>query len=228
MVSSATDSGGSRGSVLIIRSDDDVREGLESLLRLDPRLSTIAVEAGPLPLRLREPGFEGLAHIIVSQMVSRASAEAIWKRMQPAEGLLTADNYVLLHPDAWREFGLSRAKAETLARIAEAVASGRLDLLALSALPPEVALAELTALKGVGPWTAEVYLMFCGGHADVFPSGDVALQNAVAAAFGLGVRPPPRELASLARAWSPWRSVAARLFWAYYAVKLGRGILPID
>jgi len=228
MLSSATDSVGSRGSVLIIRSDDDVREGLESLLRLDPRLSTIAVEAGPLPLRLREPGFEGLAHIIVSQMVSRASAEAIWKRMQPAEGLLTADNYVLLHPDAWREFGLSRAKAETLARIAEAVASGRLDLLALSALPPEVALAELTALKGVGPWTAEVYLMFCGGHADVFPSGDVALQNAVAAAFGLGVRPPPRELASLARAWSPWRSVAARLFWAYYAVKLGRGILPID
>ncbi|MBB3542578.1 MULTISPECIES: DNA-3-methyladenine glycosylase [unclassified Rhizobium] len=228
MLSSATDSVGSRGSVLIIRSDDDVREGLESLLRLDPRLFTIAVEAGPLPLRLREPGFEGLAHIIVSQMVSRASAEAIWKRMQPAEGLLTADNYVLLHPDAWREFGLSRAKAETLARIAEAVASGRLDLLALSALPPEVALAELTALKGVGPWTAEVYLMFCGGHADVFPSGDVALQNAVAAAFGLGVRPPPRELASLARAWSPWRSVAARLFWAYYAVKLGRGILPID
>ncbi|RDJ09461.1 DNA-3-methyladenine glycosylase family protein [Rhizobium grahamii] len=228
MLSSATDSGGSRGSVLIIRSDDDVREGLESLLRLDPRLSTIAVEAGPLPLRLREPGFEGLAHIIVSQMVSRASAEAIWKRMQPAEGLLTADNYVLLHPDAWREFGLSRAKAETLARIAEAVAMGRLDLLALSAMPPEVALAELTALKGVGPWTAEVYLMFCGGHADVFPSGDVALQNAVAAAFGLGVRPPPRELASLARAWSPWRSVAARLFWAYYAVKLGRGILPID
>lgn len=228
MLSSATDSVGSRGSVLIIRSDDDVREGLESLLRLDPRLSTIAVEAGPLPLRLREPGFEGLAHIIVSQMVSRASAEAIWKRMQPAEGLLTADNYVLLHPDAWRQFGLSRAKAETLARIAEAVASGRLDLLALSALPPEVALAELTALKGVGPWTAEVYLMFCGGHADVFPSGDVALQNAVAAAFGLGVRPPPRELASLARAWSPWRSVAARLFWAYYAVKLGRGILPID
>ncbi|MBB3316617.1 DNA-3-methyladenine glycosylase II [Rhizobium sp. BK181] len=228
MLSSATDSVGSRGSVLIIRSDDDVREGLESLLRLDPRLSTIAVEAGPLPLRLREPGFEGLAHIIVSQMVSRASAEAIWKRMQPAGGLLTADNYVLLHPDAWRQFGLSRAKAETLARIAEAVASGRLDLLALSALPPEVALAELTALKGVGPWTAEVYLMFCGGHADVFPSGDVALQNAVAAAFGLGVRPPPRELASLARAWSPWRSVAARLFWAYYAVKLGRGILPID
>ncbi|EJL56876.1 3-methyladenine DNA glycosylase/8-oxoguanine DNA glycosylase [Rhizobium sp. CF122] len=228
MLSSAMDSIGSRGSVLIIRSDDDVREGLENLLRLDPRLAAIAAEAGPLPLRLREPGFEGLAHVIVSQMVSRASAEAIWRRMRPVEGVLTADNYVLLHPDAWREFGLSRAKAETLSRIADAVASGRLDLLALSALPPDEALAELTALKGIGPWTAEVYLMFCGGHADVFPSGDVALQNAVAAAFGLGARPPARELASLARAWSPWRSVAARLFWAYYAIKLGRGMLPID
>ncbi|MBB4172134.1 DNA-3-methyladenine glycosylase II [Rhizobium sp. BK538] len=213
---------------MIIRSDDDVREGLENLLRLDPRLAAVAAEAGPLPLRLREPGFEGLAHVIVSQMVSRASAEAIWRRMRPVEGVLTADNYVLLHPDAWREFGLSRAKAETLSSVADAVASGRLDLLALSALPPDEALAELTALRGIGPWTAEVYLMFCGGHADVFPSGDVALQNAVAAAFGLGARPPARELASLARAWSPWRSVAARLFWAYYAIKLGRGMLPID
>ncbi|MDP9812804.1 DNA-3-methyladenine glycosylase II [Rhizobium tibeticum] len=213
---------------MIIRSDDDVKEGLGNLLRLDPRLAPIAAEAGPLPLRLREPGFEGLAHVIVSQMVSRASAEAIWRRMRPVEGVLTADNYVLLHPDAWREFGLSRAKAQTLSRIADAVASGRLDLLALSALPPNEALAELTALKGIGPWTAEVYLMFCGGHADVFPSGDVALQNAVAAAFGLDARPPARELASLARAWSPWRSVAARLFWAYYAIKLGRGMLPID
>ncbi|WP_183722947.1 DNA-3-methyladenine glycosylase [Rhizobium sp. BK060] len=228
MLSSAMDSIGSRGSVLIIRSDDDVREGLENLLRLDPRLAAVAAEAGPLPLRLREPGFEGLAHVIVSQMVSRASAEAIWRRMRPVEGVLTTDNYVLLHPDAWREFGLSRAKAETLSRVADAVASGRLDLLALSALPPDEALVELTALRGIGPWTAEVYLMFCGGHADVFPSGDVALQNAVAAAFGLGARPPARELASLARAWSPWRSVAARLFWAYYAIKLGRGMLPID
>ncbi len=211
----------------IIRSDEDVGEGLERLLRLDPRLVPIAAEAGSLPLRLREPGFEGLAHIIVSQMVSRASAEAIWRRMLPLEGILTAENYALLHPEAWREFGLSRAKAGTLSRIAEAVVSGGLDLAGLSRKPPAEALAELTALKGVGPWTAQVYLMFCGGHVDVFPSGDVALQNAVAAAFGLSERPDPKKLAVLAEAWSPWRSVAARLFWAYYAVKLGRGLLPV-
>jgi DNA-3-methyladenine glycosylase II len=229
MLSSATDSALelSRGHVQIIRSDEDVKQGLEHLLRLDPRLASIAQAAGPIPLRLREPGFAGLAHIIVSQMVSRASAEAIWRRMLPADGLLTAESYALLHQDAWREFGLSRAKAETLSRIAEAVASGRLDLLTLCLKPPGDALSELTALKGVGPWTAEVYLMFCGGHADVFPSGDVALQNAVGAAFGLAERPGARALASLAEIWSPWRSVAARLFWAYYAVKLGRGMLPV-
>ncbi len=211
----------------IIRNDHDVRLGLEALLRLDPRLSPIAADAGPLPLRLREPGFAGLAHIIVSQMVSRASAEAIWRRMLPADGPLTAEGYVLLAPDAWRQFGLSRAKADTLSRVAEAVASGRLDLSALCLKPPHEALGELTALKGVGPWTAEVYLMFCGGHADVFPAGDVALQNAVGAALGLAARPQAKALAKLSEIWSPWRSVAARLFWAYYAVKMRRDLLPI-
>ncbi|WP_064710620.1 DNA-3-methyladenine glycosylase family protein [Rhizobium bangladeshense] len=229
MLSSATDFSFEPpgGRVQIIRNDHDVRLGLEALLRLDPRLSPIAADAGPLPLRLREPGFAGLAHIIVSQMVSRASAEAIWRRMLPADGPLTAEGYVLLAPDAWRQFGLSRAKADTLSRVAEAVASGRLDLSALCLKPPHEALGELTALKGVGPWTAEVYLMFCGGHADVFPAGDVALQNAVGAALGLAARPQAKALAKLSEIWSPWRSVAARLFWAYYAVKMRRDLLPI-
>ena len=211
----------------IIRNEGDVEQGLSELLRLDPRLSVVAADAGPLPLRLREPGFAGLAHIIVSQMVSRASAEAIWRRMLPVSGELKAESYVMLHDEAWREFGLSRAKATTLSGIANAVAAGHLDLTALSVLPPSEALQALTALKGVGPWTAEVYLMFCCGHADIFPSGDVALQNAVAAAFGLAQRPQAKALAAMAEAWSPWRSVAARLFWAYYAQKLGRGLVPV-
>ncbi|WP_413710389.1 DNA-3-methyladenine glycosylase family protein [Rhizobium sp. Rhizsp82] len=227
MLSSATDSKPPRGDVQIIRNEGDVEQGLSELLRLDPRLSIVAADAGPLPLRLREPGFAGLAHIIVSQMVSRASAEAIWRRMLPADGELTAETYVMLHDEAWREFGLSRAKATTLSGIANAVAAGHLDLTALSVLPPSEALQALTALNGVGPWTAEVYLMFCCGHADIFPSGDVALQNAVAAAFGLAQRPPAKALAAMAEAWSPWRSVAARLFWAYYAKKLGRGLVPV-
>ncbi|QFY61561.1 DNA-3-methyladenine glycosylase 2 family protein [Rhizobium grahamii] len=228
MLSSATDSRRSRGSMQIIRNDADVRQGLEQLLLLDPRLVPVAEHAGPIPLRLRERGFEGLAHIIVSQMVSRASANAIWRRMLQANEPLTPEAYLLLHPDAWREFGLSRAKADTLSRIAGAAATGELDLEGLSELPAAEARAALTALKGVGPWTAEVYLMFCEGHADIFPAGDVALQNAVAAAFGLAQRPTAKELAVLAEVWSPWRSVASRLFWAYYAVKLGRGVLPVE
>jgi DNA-3-methyladenine glycosylase II len=217
----------SRGKVRVISNEKDIEEGLASLLVLDPRLVAIAREAGPVPLRLREPGFAGLAHIIVSQMVSRASAEAIWRRMQPESGMLSAQSYILLHPDAWREFGLSRAKADTLTRIAQAVASGRINLEAMIQKPPGEALAELTAQKGIGPWTAEVYLMFCGGHVDVFPSGDVALQAAVAAAFGLAERPQAKVLAGLAEIWSPWRSVAARLFWAYYAAKMRRDVLPV-
>ncbi|MFC5759170.1 DNA-3-methyladenine glycosylase family protein [Rhizobium sp. GCM10022189] len=227
MLSSGTDLKRSRGKVRVISNEKDIEEGLAALLVLDPRLVAIAREAGPVPLRLREPGFAGLAHIIVSQMVSRASAEAIWRRMQPESGLLSAETYILLHPDAWREFGLSRAKADTLTRIAQAVASGRINLQALAQKPPAEALAELTAQKGIGPWTAEVYLMFCGGHVDVFPAGDVALQAAVAAAFGLAERPQAKALAGLAEIWSPWRSVAARLFWAYYAAKMRRDVLPI-
>jgi DNA-3-methyladenine glycosylase II len=227
MLSSRMDLKRSRGKVRVISNEKDIEEGLAALFVLDPRLLAIAREAGPVPLRLREPGFAGLAHIIVSQMVSRASAEAIWRRMQPESGMLSAQSYILLHPDAWREFGLSRAKADTLTRIAQAVASGRINLEAMIQKPPGEALAELTAQKGIGPWTAEVYLMFCGGHVDVFPTGDVALQAAVAAAFGLAERPQAKVLAGLAEIWSPWRSVAARLFWAYYAAKMRRDVLPV-
>ena len=131
--------------------------------------------------------------------------------------------------DAWRELGLSRAKAETLRGVARAVASGELDLAAIcSKSKAAVAIRELTSIKGVGRWTAEVYLLFCAGHPDVFPVGDVALQNAVGHALALEVRPVrPRELDSLAEIWAPWRSVAARLFWAYYAQKCAADGLPV-
>ena len=210
----------------IIRDEGDIERGLAALLELDPRLRLVAAEAGAVPLRLREPGFEGLAHIIVSQVVSRASADAIWGRMTARLGSVTADGYAGLEPEAWRTFGLSRIKHDTLARVADAVAGG-LDLHALSAESLEKALSELMAIKGIGPWTAEVYLMFCGGHADVFPAGDVALQAAVGMAFGHEERPLAKALAREAAVWAPWRSVAARLFWAYYAAKTRRDALPI-
>lgn len=210
----------------VIRNDEDVRKGIEALAVIDSRLVPVIEAAGPVPLRLVEPGFAGLAFIVVSQMISKASAAAIWRRISDA-GPLTAEVY-LRHPeDVIAGFGLSRAKAATLWRLAQAVSEGHVDLERLAQLEPAAAIAELTALPGIGPWTAEVYLMFCGGHPDIFPSGDVALQASVAGAFQLEDRPTARELATIAEAWRPWRSVAARLFWAYYSASLRRDVAPV-
>lgn len=212
----------------IITGDAEIAEGLAALLLLDPRLEAIAERAGPVPLRLNEPGFAGLAHIIVSQMVSRASADAIWRRILLGTGKdMTAQAYLSVAPELSAGFGLSRAKAETLLRVAQAAVDGALDLHHLSRMDVNAALAELTSVRGIGPWTAEVYLMFCGGHPDVFPSGDVALQAAVAHALGLEARPSAKMLAKMALDWSPWRSVAARLFWAYYAAITRRDVTPL-
>ena len=212
---------------MIITSPADVAFGLSELITLDPRLAPLARRLAPLPLRLAEPGFAGLAHIGVSQMVSRASAEAIWGRITAAsDGPLSAETYLALDADVVAGLGLSRAKASTLALAARAVVSGALDLSAITGLEGPEAVARLTALKGIGPWTAEVYLMFCGGHADIFPAGDVALRAAVGDAFGHEARPDIRQVAEIAEAWRPWRSVAARLFWAHYAARTGREAAP--
>lgn len=211
-----------------IRSIEDIEAGLTALLKIDPRLVPVAERAGPLPLRLAEPGFAGLAHIVVSQMVSRASADAIWSRILQATGPVpTAAIYLAREEEGHvAGFGLSRAKARTLAALAEAVVAGGIDLDAVARAPFNEAMAAMTRLPGIGPWTAEVYLMFCGGHPDVFPAGDVALRAAVGWAFGLDARPDIPAVREMSARWSPWRSVAARLFWAFYAVRLGREAAP--
>ncbi|TCV70975.1 DNA-3-methyladenine glycosylase II [Neorhizobium sp. R1-B] len=210
----------------IIRGPSDIQAGLEALVELDPRLVSIVGAAGPVPLRLNEPGFAGLASIIVSQMVSRASAEAIWGRITAA-GPVTAAGYAALDPAVVATFGLSRAKAATLLNLSTAISQGLIDLESICELETGEAIRTMTALPGIGPWTAGVYLMFCGGHPDIFPSGDVALQAAVGHALGLEARPQAKDLAAMAEAWRPWRSVAARLFWAYYAAKMRRDATPL-
>ncbi|WP_246091976.1 DNA-3-methyladenine glycosylase family protein [Aliirhizobium smilacinae] len=212
--------------VTIIRNETDIEDGLERLLKLDPRLAPIIEFSGPVPLRLATPGFAGLASIIVSQMVSRASADAIWRRIE-AVGPVTAQAYAALDPDVIATFGLSRAKASTLRGLAHAVIGGDIDLDAICALDGSEALRRLVLLPGIGPWTAEVYLMFCGGHPDIFPSGDVALQASVAKAFLMEARPNARQLSEIAKVWAPHRSVAARLFWAHYAATMRRDALPL-
>ncbi|MFB2550419.1 DNA-3-methyladenine glycosylase family protein [Ensifer soli] len=207
----------------IIATEGDIADGLAALLRLDPRLEPVFEAAGPVPLRRSPPGYAGLARIIVGQMVSRASAQAIWARLEAVFGTIDAETLAGLgEPDAARA-GLSRAKARALRAAATACVEEEIDLDRICRVPEAVARAELTALDGIGPWTAEVYLLTCAGHPDIFPAGDVALRRAVQHGFRLADRPSVRDLASAAGVWAPWRSVAARLFWSYYAHAMARG-----
>lgn len=207
----------------IIKTSDDIAEGLAALTTLDRRLERVIEKAGPVPLRRREPGYHGLAEIIVGQMVSKASAAAIWARLVDEAGACTAARVRALSDEQCRRIGLSRSKEQTLKRAAEAVESGALNPEALCDMPAAQSVAAMTLIKGIGPWTAEVYLLLCAGHPDIFPSGDVALQSAAGHAFGQGERPGQKELREMAQQWQPWRGVAARLLWAYYSTEMRRG-----
>ena len=199
---------------------------LKQLLRLDPRLAAVAERAGPFEIRRSEPGFAGLARIICGQQLSVASAGAIWGRFAALEGALAPATYLSLSEEAVRKVGFSGGKFRTLRGFAEALVAEQLDLDHLVGLPADEAMKTLTQLKGVGPWTAEIYLMFSAAHPDVFPAGDIALQRAVGWAFGLDDKPPIKNLIEMARAWSPHRSTAALLFWRYYrAVRNKEGIV---
>ena len=200
----------------------DVYAGLDALCALDPRLARVRGLAGEVPLRLSEPGFRSLASIVVAQQVSRASADAIFARLTSLLDPLTPQAVLGAGEEALRAAGLSRPKLRALEGAARAVADGGLDLRLLCSLDAARATAALTAIAGIGTWTAECYLLFCAGHPDVFPARDVALQNAVGHALGIDPRPPERALAALAESWAPWRGVAARLFWAYYREWKGR------
>lgn len=211
-----------------IDSDRDISDGMAALCAADERITAILQVAGDLPLRRSPPGFESLASIVVSQQVSKASAAAIWARLKLHVEPLTPQNYLASGEEAWRLAGLSRAKQTTLTHVSEAILAGELDLADLCERPAEMAIAAMTTIKGIGPWTAEVYLLFCAGHPDVFPAGDVALQAAVGDAFGHTERPDIKTLRQIAEGWAPWRGVAARLFWAYYAARRGRDAMPVE
>ncbi|PBB19382.1 DNA-3-methyladenine glycosylase [Mesorhizobium sp. WSM4313] len=208
-----------------IASLDDIATGLDALCRIDPRLAAVRGRAGEVPLRLSEPGFQSLASIIVSQQVSRASADAIFGRLVKLVDPLTPQAILAAGEGVFREAGLSRPKQRGLLAVAEAVACG-LDLDHLCTLDAGEAIAAMTAVPGIGPWTAECYLLFAAGHPDVFPARDVALQTAVGHALGIDPRPPEKMLIRLAESWSPWRGVASRLFWAYYRELKGRDAAP--
>lgn len=210
-----------------IATDEDIQAGLKELISSDPRLADIATVAGPIPLRRRNADFEGLAQIITGQQVSVASAAAIFARLQSLVSPLTSDNIRRFTDEDLAGAGLSRPKIRTLRAVCEACHGG-LDLARLAEAPAEEANARLCEIKGIGRWTSDIFLLFCAGHPDIFPSGDLALQVAVANALGLDERPSQKELDNIVKGWAPHRAVAARLFWAWYRVqKQGKETLPV-
>ena len=209
----------------IIHSRAEIDIGIEALRRLDARLAAIHDLVGEPPLRLYPAGLEGLAWIIVSQQVSVASARAIWARTKAVFDPLTPERLIAAPDEDFRAGGLSMPKIRTLRALARTLADG-FDLEGLAALDADKAHAELVKLKGVGPWTADIYLMFCLGHADAFAAGDLALQEAVKMLLDLEERPDAAALAGIAEAWRPWRAVAARLLFAYYAHRKNRPGVP--
>ncbi|MGB1237181.1 MAG: DNA-3-methyladenine glycosylase family protein [Pseudomonadales bacterium] len=195
----------------------DLARELTQLRVLDPRLDAVAELVPEVPLRLREPGFTGLAHIVIAQLVSVASARAISARLEALLPHIDAAGYSALDEAAIRGCGLSNAKYQALLGVAQAELAGEFDFAAIAELPVAQAEQSLCAFKGIGPWTAQVYLLFCAGHLDIFPAGDLALRKAAKVALDLTELPSIAQLKKHAATWSPHRGSAARLLWAYYA-----------
>ena len=199
-----------------------MRVAIDDLVARDPRLAGIEVKAGPLPWRVRPRGFAGLLQAIVAQQISNQAARAIWGRLVGLPGVLTPGGLLGLDDAALGIAGLSRPKMAHARALAVAFEEGRLGGEALAALGDEDALAAITAVRGLGPWTAEVYLLFAEGRVDVFPAGDVAVQAAAADILGLAVRPGAVALRALAEPWRPHRALAARLLWHHWRFMTGR------
>lgn len=192
-------------------------EGLAALRAADPALHKALDAVEHVPLRRSTPDFAGLARIVIAQQVSVASAKAITLRTIDTLGGLEADRFAKADDDALKLCGLSRPKQRTL-RACAAALPDQSSFAMLNVLPVADMEAQLVAISGIGPWTAQIYVLFCVGHADTMPSGDLALQKAAAWALDLEERMSAEALAERAQAWSPWRGVAARLLWSYHAV----------
>jgi DNA-3-methyladenine glycosylase II len=212
----------------LLESDEVLKRGLEEVMRADPVMRGLVAEGAVPKLRKRPPGFGGLAWIVTGQQLSTASAAAIWERTKLLFDTDSPEAFLVLPDESLRRAGLSTGKIATLRAVATEIVAGRLPLDRLHDIPADEAHDLLTAVKGIGPWTADVYLLFCLGHPDAFPSGDLAVQEAARLAYGLEARPSARDLAALAERWRPWRGVAAKVLWAYYRVAKAREGSPVS
>ncbi len=210
-----------------IHTESDLDLGLKALTRADPRFAALIAKAGRPSLRRRSDGFAGLASTVVSQQLSTASASAIWGRLAARFDPVAPATIIRARTDRLKRVGLSGPKVRALKAIARAIVRGDLKLATLGDIDADAAHAALTAVHGIGPWTADIYLLACLGHADAWPAGDLALQEAARLAFGLKTRPTTKEMGPLAEPWRPWRAVAARVLWTYYRSVKGREGAPV-
>jgi DNA-3-methyladenine glycosylase II len=201
-----------------LNTQADLEDAIHALVQQDPRLQPILKLTGMPALRRRDPGYAGLAAIVCGQQLSTASAAAIWARLTAAFDPFHHDTLRRVRANRLGRLGLSAAKIKTLKSLAREIAAERLDLEVLANEEADAAHDALTALHGIGPWTADVYLLFCLGHGDAWPAGDLAVQEAVKIGLGLKTRPTAKEMAPLAEPWRPLRGAAAHLWWSYYRV----------
>ncbi|PJG54688.1 DNA-3-methyladenine glycosidase [Bradyrhizobium forestalis] len=209
-----------------LETQSDLEEAVHALIKRDSRLKPVLEIAGMPALRRREPGFTGLAHIVCGQQLSTASASAIWGRLSAAFDPFDHDAVRRARTDRLGRLGLSAAKIKTLKHLAREITAQRLNLDVLAEEDADAAHHTLIALPGIGPWTADVYLLFCLGHGDAWPAGDLAVQEGIRIGLGLQARPTEKQMAPLAEPWRPLRGAAAHLWWSYYrAVKKREGVL---
>ncbi len=193
-----------------------LKTALAALGAADPDMARAIAEIGPPPPRSAEPGFGGLLRIVLGQQLSVFAARAIWDRLAATADPLTPAHMLALGEADFTRIGFSRQKIRSSRAIAEAVVAGALDLDAIPGMEDAEAMAHLTAVHGIGPWTAEIYLLFALGRPDIMPAGDLALLVAAGRLKRKRRRPTPKELRKMAERWRPWRSVAARMLWHYY------------
>jgi DNA-3-methyladenine glycosylase II len=197
-------------------TEETFRQGLHFLSDRDPDLAQILTKLGPPPMWARKPGFPTLIHIILEQQVSLASARAAYDRLLEAASPLTPVRFLELDDATLKAIGFSRQKTAYGRSLAKALVDAHLNLVKLAAMDDTTVRAELIKIKGIGPWTADIYLLMALRRPDIMPSADLALATAAQKVKRLASRPTPDELNTLSNNWKPWRAVAARLLWHYY------------
>ncbi len=197
-----------------LRTRAALRDGIAALCAIEPVFSGLHAAVGEPPLRLSRPGLATTLRVVTEQSISLKAAAAIWARLETVFDAADGASVLAVPPERLRELGLTMAKARAFHGLAAAAEEGLFQT--LPRLDDEAARRALIALPGIGPWTAEIYLLSCLARADAWPAGDVALQTAAGRAFGIAPRPSERALMAMAEPWRPWRSVAARLLWSYY------------